>query len=54
MFGLGLSLALAAQRGGGSSTNLRREVDGTVTVVSLAGTWNPTLTRQGDGTVSVS
>ncbi len=45
---------LGALQGAGDPTVLRRESDGTVTVVSLATPWKPTLTRQGDGTVTVT
>lgn len=53
MIGVGISLWNAALQGGGS-TVLRRETDGTITVVSLAATWTPQLTREGDGTITVS
>lgn len=35
-------------------TTLRREADGTVTVLRLGAVPTPTLTRQPDGTVTVS
>ena len=35
------------------TTVLLREYDGTVTVQSLGPTWQPSLTRQPDGTVTV-
>lgn len=44
------SVALIAYRG---ASILRREADGTITVVSLARTWAPTLTRQPDGSVNI-
>lgn len=50
-----LSLGLVARGGGGGSspTTLRREPDGSVTIVSVGSTWQPILTRQSDGTVTV-
>lgn len=38
---------------GGGSTVLRRELDGTVTIVSLATPWYAAPTRESDGTVTV-
>lgn len=35
-------------------TFLRRNGDGTVSVMSLSNTWIPKVTRQGDGTVLVA
>lgn len=54
MLGLSLSLTSLLSRGGGStSTTLRREPDGSVTIVSVGPTWQPILTRQSDGSVTV-
>lgn len=38
---------------GGGVTILRREVDGTVTITSLAQAWRGAMERQGDGTVTL-
>lgn len=38
---------------GATLPSLRRESDGSITIVSLGSTWQPTLARQGDGSVSV-
>ncbi len=43
-----------SQIGGGLKTTLRREEDGSVTILSLAPTWTPILTRQPDGSILVS
>lgn len=53
---LDLSLTSRASLQGASSppTVLFREANGTVSVMSLATPWKPTLTRQGDGTVTVT
>lgn len=47
-------IGIATPIKGGGVTVLRRETDGTVTVLSLARTWTPNLTREEDGTVTVS
>lgn len=51
--GLGLGLTHQPRKGGGVQTVLRREADGTVTVVSLATPYRPNLTRESDGSVTV-
>lgn len=45
---------IAAMGGSAGVTVLRREIDGTVTVVFLATPWAPTLSRQNDGSVTVA
>jgi hypothetical protein len=45
---------LALLTGGGVRSILRREADGTVTVLSLAFPWRPYLVRETDGTVTVN
>lgn len=44
---------LVGKWGGEAVTALRREDDGTVTVVSLARVWRAALDREDDGTVTV-
>lgn len=39
--------------GAAATTQLRRESDGTVTVLSLANPYTPIMTRLSDGTVTV-
>ena len=59
---LGLSLALSPgnpilNRSGTTTvpaTVLERQPDGTVTVIALGTVWTAHLTREGDGTVTVS
>lgn len=51
MIGIGISPSL--NTGGGGVTTLRREADGTVTIVSLARVWVTSPSRQPDGTVTV-
>lgn len=46
-------LGLKPGRAGGGSI-LRREDDGTITVLSLARPWTPRLTREDDGTITVN
>ena len=53
MLGLSLSLTSLLSRGATTSTTLRREPDGSVTIVSVGPTWQPILTRQSDGSVTV-
>jgi hypothetical protein len=54
--GLSLSSVRAGDGGGGGvgATILFRQPSGTVTVQALGPTWNPTLTRQPNGTVEIS
>lgn len=55
MHGISLAISLGNPAfGGNRATVLRRESDGTVTVVLLAPVWTAHLTREGDGTVTVS
>jgi hypothetical protein len=51
---LGLGLSLTAARGGGGETVLRREGDGSVTVLSVATPPAIALVRNGDGTVTIT
>lgn len=50
---LGLSVSLTNLLRATPSTTLRRESDGSVTIVSVGSTWQPILTRQSDGSVTV-
>ena len=51
--GLGVDFKHPPRKGGGGQTLLRREANGTVTVVSLASIYRLNLTREGDGSVTV-
>lgn len=52
MLGLSFSLTGLLSRAT-PSTTLRREPDGSVTIVRVGPTWQPILTRQSDGSVTV-
>lgn len=47
------SIGLTRSKGVGLKNVLKREDDGTVTVVQLALPWRTALTREDDGTVTV-
>jgi hypothetical protein len=51
---LGLSLPKHIALTKSVRTVLRRDGDGTVTVISLAAVWRPALSRQPDGTVTIA
>ena len=51
---VGQSAVISPATGGGGQTALQREDDGTVSVLSLAATWTPTLTRESDGSITVT
>ncbi len=51
---LGGRIGLTLRAGGAAASAFRREADGTVTILSLAAPWTPTLTRQPNGSVTVS
>lgn len=53
-FGYARGLGFSRQANASGETVLRREDDGTVTIVRLAVPWIPTLVREVDGTVTVT